>query len=80
MMVIQGNLPANTFGSGTNNNTELLQIPADRCVWGFSADTSGNGYDVLSAYYIGAGTTHVIIANPRLGFIGKSGRFVAMTT
>ena len=75
MMVIQGNLPANTFGTGTNNATELLQIPADRCVWGFNAAPEG-GYQILSAYYIGTATTHVIIANPRLGYIGKSGRFV----
>ena len=79
MMVLQGTLPANTFGTSTNLATDVLHLPADRCTWTSSAATGG-GYKIDKAYLIlGAGSTSTAtISNPKLGFIGKSGRFVEM--
>ena len=81
MMVIQG-----TIGTDTNRI-----YPADRCFWSQTSNTTANGistgYSIDTAFFLpgasvaiggqGAATIHEI-TNPRLGYIGKSGRFVEM--
>ena len=73
--------------SGTNGNI----FPADRCTWVQSVQTPPNSsYSIENAvFYPGASVdgvlglttaaTHVPINNPILGYISKTGRFVAMT-
>ena len=69
----------------TNGNI----FPADRCTWAQQDDPAG-GYRITNAnFYPGASVdgvlglsapaTHIAIASPVLGYIGKSGRFVAIT-
>ena len=52
--------------------------PADNCTWIEAASSSGNGYTINTANFYGTGAA-VAIANPVLGFIGKSGRFVKIS-
>jgi hypothetical protein len=54
-------------------------FPADRCVW-TQTDVAGTaGYSISNARFIGNGAnTHPLTA-ARLGFIGKSGRFVPIS-
>jgi hypothetical protein len=78
MMVIKGTIPADTLGN--NLVTDLLHLPADTCAW-TSSPRSGGGYQIDKAFFIYPhGTGSVIITNPTLGYIGKSGRFVEMAT
>jgi hypothetical protein len=51
---------------------------ADLCSWKEIASASGNGYTINTAFHYGTGSA-VTIANPVLGFIGKSGRFVKIS-
>ena len=64
--------------------------PADRCTWVQNPSLDGNGYYITEAqFYNGAEATGVSLTSTaipgghvgtvRLGFIGKSGRFVAIT-
>ena len=76
MMVIMGTstLPGQSVGNNIH--------PADRCTWTQSAATGG-GYAIADAlFFPGAGGTgsEITITNPRLGFIGKSGRFVEIAS
>jgi len=52
--------------------------PADNCSWKEAASGSGYGYTINTANFYGTGAA-VTIANPVLGFIGKSGRFVKVS-
>lgn len=77
MMVIQGTVAA---GSGLTAGTHIF--PADRCTWRQSTATGG-GYNIDGAVFWGGfgdgqsnRTGAITISSPRLGFIGKSGRFV----
>ena len=80
MMVIQGNLSETErralFDDNTLNGPAVAIFPADRCVWEYADyDPLGYGYDIQRAAVI----THdreYLIGEPRLGYIGKSGRFV----
>ena len=74
MYVIQGN-PAG--GVGTITQSETGTFPADRCFWRTEADSDG-GYTVIEAEFIGH-DAFVPLSNPVLGYIGKTGRFVAIT-
>ena len=61
--------------------TEVDIYPADRCVWKFITIESG-GYEIASAdFYPGYGDDSDIVhlGAPRLGVIGKSGRFVPIS-
>ena len=61
--------------------TEIDIYPADRCIWKF-ADVASGGYEIVSAaFYPGYGDDSDIVplSAPRLGVIGKSGRFVPIT-
>lgn len=64
----------------TNNfhSEEEYMYPADRCTWETAADDQGTGYVVQRAtYYNGASSTGTDLGDTvRLGYIGKSGRFV----
>ena len=75
MYVIQGTLPATTFGA--NLVTDVFILPADACVWQVSPDASG-GYTLSNVYYV-QGTTETLVSNAQLGHVGKSGRFVKST-
>ena len=84
MMVIRG-----TVGPEGNANRLFNHIfPADRCTWQQIDDASGRGYGITDVRYY-PGTTSTLggesapvhtIADAELGFIGKSGRFVEITT
>ena len=77
MMVIQGN-PA--VAIGTIGQSELALFPADRCVWRTEQNSTG-GYNVIEAEFVPpGGTTYTPISNPTLGYIGKSGRFVEISS
>ena len=71
MMVIQGTV------AGV---TGVSIVPADRCLWQFTASTTG-GYELTNARFF-AGDSAIAgaaITNPVLGQIGKTGRFVPFT-
>ena len=53
MFVIQGNLPADLFGPGTNLATDLFIIPADHCVWSVQPAVGKNGaYTISNVYFL----------------------------
>ena len=76
MMVIMGT-------STLPGQTSRINIhPADRCTWTQIAASAG-GYAVADAlFFPGAGGSgsEIAITSPRLGFIGKSGRFVEIAS
>ena len=76
MMVIQGTVPSNTFG--THAATVRFVLPADRCSW-TQADTTGGGYEVDNVFFQRGNQNQVAVGDALLGQIGKSGRFVAFT-
>ena len=59
-----------------STNTAVI-YPADNCSWKEAAVSAG-GYSINTANFYGTGSA-VSIANPVLGFIGKSGRFVQVS-
>lgn len=75
MMVIKGKVPANTFG--THLSTVEFMLPADACVW--TQTSSSDGYDLGTAHYVLDGTV-IAITDGKLGVIGKSGRFVQISS
>ena len=57
-------------------DTDRHIFPADRCTWNQLNEPSG-GYAIDGAFFWdGVSSAGVPIDNPRLGYIGKSGRFV----
>ena len=69
---------------------DKVLYPADRCTWVQNASTNGSGYYITEAvFYNGAEATGVSLTSTpipgghvgtvRLGYIGKSGRFVPIT-
>ena len=59
-----------------DNATEGGDIfPADRCTWTQEANPDG-GYAITNAAFWAGDGSSQIIQNPKLGYIGKSGRFV----
>ncbi|MBC6414677.1 MAG: hypothetical protein GDA45_07360 [Chromatiales bacterium] len=58
-------------------------FPADRCTWQQIDSTLPSGYSIQNARFIntggGATTNAVTLTNATLGYIGKSGRFVAIS-
>lgn len=75
MLVIQGSF-SSTTGSFTANTT--YTFPAEDCVWEQADSSDGTGYTISEAFYIKK-TYDDEISNPRLGYIGKSGRFVPIS-
>ena len=81
MMVIRGTVAAvSSEGLVLAANTEY-NFPADRVIWSDSPATGG-GYQIDSAHFANGaavnGNDYIAITNPRLGYIGKSGRFVEL--
>ena len=62
-------------------DSEGYIYPADRCRWQSTFDTDSNQYDISNAqFYNGNQNDGVTLGVPvQLGYIGKSGRFVAIT-
>lgn len=57
---------------------ETIIYPADRCTWNVRT-RSGGGYQIVTAHFWdGVTSTGVGIPFGRLGYIGKSGRFVSI--
>lgn len=53
MFVIQGNLPADLFGPGSNLATDLFIIPADKCVWSVQPAIGKNGaYTISNVHFM----------------------------
>lgn len=70
MYVIKGDIATKTAG---------LLYPAELCVFA-TADKNQYEVEVTEAKLLDPVTTaEVVIANPVLGFINKTGRFVAIT-
>ena len=83
MMVIRAqNSGDRGIPAASGNNFNIF--PADRCTWR-QVDTTefSGGYSITAARFIGLGgdtaNTALTLSNPELGFIGKSGRFVAIS-
>ena len=60
----------------------VVQVPADRCSWTITEDSTG-GYSISAANFY-PGNAAAVDINPsnssaRLGFVGKTGRFTAIT-
>ena len=82
MMVIQGRPGAATVAH---------IFPADKCSWAQDDSASGNGYSISDAVFypgfngtvtgqaLGTGQAGIAINDAVLGYIGKSGRFVAIS-
>ena len=80
MMVILGQVGTNDHG--ITPNTDHI-FPADRCVWSQQVGVGGDGYQIGTVFFFpGAGTTGAatIVTEARLGYIGKSGRFVEIAS
>ena len=83
MMVIQGTVSGTWTNTGFDDGDTRI-FPADRCVWSQVDDATG-GYSIDNATFVGlthSNTTtgrYVILTDAQLGFIGKSGRFVAIS-
>ena len=73
MMVIMGS-------STAHGGTARTQVhPADRCVW-TQTNASAGGYAIADAVFFPGNAGEITITSPRLGFIGKSGRFVEIAS
>ena len=75
MYVIQGTLPANTFGA--NLVTDVITMPAESCVWQISPAANG-GYSISNVYYTQA-AADIVVSSAQLGSVSKTGRFVKHT-
>lgn len=54
--------------------------PADRCSWKSNYSTADQQYLITDAMFYGLGASATTLNTPaQLGFIGKSGRFVAIS-
>ena len=77
MYVIQGTVPANTFGA--NLVTDIITLPADACTWQI-APVVGGGYSISSVYYVGGyGAMTFAVSAAQFGSVSKTGRFVKHT-
>ena len=77
MMVIRGTL--GTAYEGLVAAPNVHNFPADRCVWSQSYNANTRQYVITSARFFGNTAPGAPIQNAELGYIGKSGRFVAIT-
>ena len=85
MMVIRGTVDTTITQAGfASGDTRIF--PADRCVWEQVDDATG-GYSITNASFVGLTHTpgatpaqgrYILLTDAQLGFIGKSGRFVAI--
>ena len=89
MMVIQGTVDG-TFTETGLADGDIRIFPADRCIWAqiTTVDSDSNptgGYSIDDAAFIGlthssAGNgSYIPLTSAQLGYIGKSGRFVAIS-
>ena len=62
--------------SGANAGTVY---PADRCTWEQAPSSDNRGYVISDASFYPGNAAAVGIGGPLLGYIGKTGRFVAIT-
>ena len=83
MMVIRGTATIRAAETGPPVVAALTItdgiFPADRCVWEQSQQMDTSNYEISNAHFVAGNGTYNPIANPELGYIGKSGRFVGMT-
>ena len=86
MMVVRGTVSTAFTGAGLAIG-DVRIFPADRCIWEQVDDSTG-GYSIDNAAFVGL--THniggspatggfVMFSSATLGYIGKSGRFVAIS-
>ena len=86
MMVIRGIVDTTITSAGfASGDTRIF--PADRCVWEQVDDTTG-GYSIDNVSFVGLTHTpggtptagrYILLTDATLGYIGKSGRFVAIS-
>ena len=74
-MMVRGNVAVSS--GGTPTGTSLF--PADRCSWQQADSADGIGYTINTVRFYGSTGNAVTLTSAVLGFIGKSGRFVAIT-
>ena len=81
MYVIEGTLTQaerrTLFDDNTLTGDATAIFPADRCVWEMET-YNGSDYTIARASIVAA-DREFLIASPRLGVLGKTGRFVGMT-
>ena len=90
MMVIQGRLSLAAAAQGVDYNTTTDYIfPAAMCSWTQAVGADGVGYDITNVRFWPGSAVNLTgvqnadalpFATAELGFIGKTGRFVKMTT
>ncbi len=69
-----------TYAVGAHTLEVENIYPADRCTWQQENSVDGRGYFILGArFFSGALDAGIDVHEARLGFIGKSGRFVPVT-
>ena len=86
MMVMRGTVDTTITQAGfASGDTRIF--PADRCVWSQVDDADG-GYSIENASFVGLTHTpganptsgrYILLTDATLGYIGKSGRFVAIS-
>ena len=77
MMVIRGTTPSTGNAPGFAPDTQYI-LPAENCIWTQSPAADG-GYSIGGVSYIHTNGAAEPLTNATLGFIGKTGRFVAIS-
>lgn len=75
-----------TLGTDAGDTLEIF-IPADKCVWEYDSTFTGDGYRITNVEFFdgnsAASPLHTVtgVAHEEwLGYIGKTGRFVAISS
>lgn len=77
MMVIRAQNAA-SGGIPVASGSTFNIFPADRCTWRQQDSTNG-GYEITFARFLSNEASALTLTAPTLGYIGKSGRFVAIS-
>ena len=72
-----------TIGGIVFNQDSTHILPADRCTWTYGYNPTSRQYQISNVNFFSTETTDLIGTIPntfdsQLGYIGKSGRFVAI--
>ena len=77
MMVIRGTTPSTGNAPGFAPNTVYI-LPAENCIW-TQSDAPDGGYSISGVSYIHTNGAAESLTSATLGYIGKTGRFVAIS-
>ena len=76
MMVVRGTTPNTGNQAGFLPDDQYI-VPAENCIWRQQDDAEG--YSIVNVRYIHTDGNAQVLNNAVLGYIGKSGRFVAIS-